>query len=86
MKRQQMKKKRVEGSPRPLHIRAYYWLSLSILIANVKKQKQAEKIEAKLSTSKEGIGGRKIRGRGQSEPSTFINLVLHICWNGCIRI
>jgi uncharacterized UBP type Zn finger protein len=45
MIRYQMKKWMVEGLPRPLHIRADHWLSLSNLIADENKQKQAEKLK-----------------------------------------
>ena len=45
MKRYQMKKRMVEGLSRSLHICANHWLSLSNLIADEIKQKQAKQLK-----------------------------------------
>jgi hypothetical protein len=69
MKRYQMKKRMVEGLPRPLHICADHWLSLSNLIADENKQKQAKQLKQNRARVK------KVSMAGRSEGEVRTNLV-----------
>jgi hypothetical protein len=69
MKRYQLKKRMVDGIPRPKHIRADNWLNLSNLIAQEAKVKQAEKLKQNRAQVK------KLSYTRQSEGEVRANLV-----------